>query len=254
MKNPNSILITGASSGLGAALAAAYAAPGRRLALTGRDADRLRAVVDACIAAGADASGHGVDVADRAAMEALYETIGTPDLVIANAGVSAGTSGATDRAEIDRRVLRTNLDGVVNTIYPAIARMKSRPRQGKGPRGQIAIIASLATFNGYPGAAAYGASKAAVRSLGEALRAERHGDGIEINVVCPGFVRSRITDRNKFRMPFFMEADKAARIILRGLAKDRARIAFPWPLYTATRLMGALPTSFRGWLVRRLGV
>jgi short-subunit dehydrogenase len=191
-------------------------------------------------------------VGDGGGMQALFEKIRTPDLTIANAGISVGTSGGRNRVEIDRRILQTNLDGVVNTIYPAIGALIGKPRPESGPRGQIAIMSSLATFNGYPGAAAYGASKAAVRSLGEALRAERYRDGIEICVICPGFIRSNITDKNNFRMPFFMEAKRAARIIQRGLARNRGRIAFPWQTYWVARLAGTLPSGLRDALVRRM--
>ena len=252
MKHPKSVLITGASSGIGRALAEAYAARGCRLHLTGRDATRLDPIAVVCRELGAEVEGHEVDVTDRAAMEALFEMIDTPDLTIANAGISEGTSSGGGRGDSDREILRINIDGAVNTVYPAIAALKAGPRPPQGPRGQIAIIASIATFNGYPGAAAYGASKAAVRCLGEALRGERHRDGIEICVVCPGFVRSKITDNNPFAMPFFMEADRAARKILRGLERNRGRIAFPWPTYTLARLGGALPSGVRDAFARRM--
>lgn len=252
MREPKSVLITGASSGIGRALAAAYAADGCRLDLTGRSLDRLAPVAEDCRRLGAEVTCHEIDVADRAGMAALFDAIDTPDLTVANAGVSATTGVSENREETDRTVLRTNLDGVVNTVYPAIAALERRPDRGQRPRGQIAIMASLATFNGYPGAAAYCASKAAVRSLGEALRAERHREGIEICVVCPGFVRSKITDPNEFRMPFFMEADRAARKIQRGLARNRGRIAFPWQLYILTRLAGAVPVRIRDAVVRRM--
>lgn len=252
MKDPKSVLITGASSGIGRALAEAYARNGCVLHLTGRSRARLEPVATSCRGLGAQVACHEIDVTDRAAMDGLFAAIDAPDLTIANAGVSASTSGAGNREETDRAVLRTNIDGVVNTVYPAIAALKRRPKNARRPRGQIAIIASLATFNGYPGVAAYCASKAAVRSLGEALRAERFKDGIEISVVCPGFVRSGITDQNDFRMPFFMEGGRAARKIQRGLVRNRARIAFPWPLYYLTRLSGALPSRVRDSIVRRM--
>ena len=252
MRNPASVLITGASSGIGLALAEVYAASGCRLELTGRHMARLEPVAAACRALGGAPTCHEVDVADRTAMQALFDRISPPDLTIANAGISLGTSSGRNREEIDRKVLRTNLDGVVNTIYPAIAALTAKPRREPEPRGQIAIMSSLATFNGYPGAAAYGASKAAVRSLGEALRAERYRDGIEICVICPGFIRSKIKDTNDFRMPFFMEASRAARIIQKGLAHNRGRIAFPWPTYWMARLAGVLPSGLRDALVRRM--
>ena len=107
--------------------------------------------------------------------------------------------------------------------------------------GQIAIVSSLASFRGFPGAPAYSASKAAVRVWGEALRARHREDGIAVSVICPGFVVSRMTDRNLFPMPLLMTADRAARIIRRGLARNRGRIAFPWPTYFVSWLLGVLP-------------
>ncbi|MBI3505448.1 MAG: SDR family NAD(P)-dependent oxidoreductase, partial [Proteobacteria bacterium] len=118
--------------------------------------------------------------------------------------------------------------------------------------GQIALLSSLAGFRGLPGAPAYCASKAAVRVWGEALRADWLGRGIKINVVCPGYVTTRMTAHNDFPMPFLMPAERAARIMLDGLARDRARIAFPWPLYAAVRMIAALPPGLLDPLLRRL--
>ena len=134
-----------------------------------------------------------------------------------------------------RRVLAANIDGVVNTVQPLIPPMRRRRR------GQIAIMSSLAGFRGLPGSAAYCASKAAVRVYGEALSAPLRRDGVTVSVICPGFVRTPMTAANPFRMPFLMDAAPAAAIIRRGLARDRARIAFPLPLYLLCRLLAALP-------------
>jgi short-subunit dehydrogenase len=234
------ILITGGSSGIGEALALAYAAPGITLSLTGRNKARLAAVCAACNARGADAVGADIDATDRAAMAAWIAArdAAVPlDLVIANAGVSAGTVGTapSDSAENARQVFAINVDGAMNTVLPAIDLM--RPRR----RGQIALVSSLAGFRGVGGAAAYGASKAAVRVWGEGLRLQLAADNIWVSVICPGFVRSRITDQNHFRMPFFMDAPRAAGIIMRGLAARRSRISFPWPMALIVWAFAALP-------------
>jgi len=113
-------------------------------------------------------------------------------------------------------------------------------------------MASLAAFRGFPGAPAYCASKAAVRVWGEALRGHLHGSGIAVSVICPGYVRSPMTAVNEFPMPLLMGAERAARIIRRGLERDRARIAFPWRLYAAVRLLSALPPGLTDPLLRRL--
>ncbi len=250
--SPASILITGASSGIGAALAREFAGPGIALALTGRDQGRLNAVAEACRAAGAEPRVAVLDVCDGPALAAWIAEVdhAAPlDLVIANAGVSAGTGGAGGAGETEaqtRRVVATNLDGVLNTVLPAVACMRPRGR------GQVAIMSSLAAFRGFPGAPAYCASKAAVRVWGEALRGDLHGAGIGVSVICPGYVRSPMTAVNDFPMPLLMDAARAARIIRRGLARNRPRIAFPWPLYAAVWLLSALPPGLTDPLLRRL--
>ena len=247
MKDPKTILITGASSGIGAALARAYAAPGKSLALTGRHAGRLDAVAEQCRVQGAEVTTAVLDVTDRLALAdwiAAMDEAGPLDLVIANAGISGGTDKAaggegTDQA---RRIFAVNLDGVVNTVMPAIAAMRTRRC------GQIAVMSSLAGFRGFPGAPAYCASKAAVKAWGESLRGSLRGDGIAVSVICPGFVASPMTDVNPFPMPLLMEVGRAAALIKRRLARDHSRIAFPWPLYLVVWLLGALPP----WLTDRL--
>ncbi len=253
MRNPQSIAITGASSGIGRALAEVYAGAGVALALAGRNEERLAAAARACRSRGAAVATTRVDVRDGEAVAAWLAGAHAArplDLVIANAGISAGTGGGGEGAEQTRRIFAVNVDGVLNTVLPAIDLMAAEtPRDGV--RGQIAVISSLAAFRGFPGAPAYCASKAAVRVYGEALRGALAADGIEVSVVCPGFVKSGMTAANDFPMPFLMEAATAARIIRRGLERNRGRIAFPLPLYLAVRLIGALPVGLADrWLAR----
>jgi len=246
--DPRHIAITGASSGIGAALAAAYAAPGIRLSLAGRDTARLSAVARACRDAGAETYITAFDVTDAAAAAGWIndaDDIQPIDLAIANAGISAGTGGGAETAEKARVILQVNIDGVSNVILPAVMRMRSRRR------GQVAIMSSLAGFIGMPGAPAYCASKAAVRVWGEALRADLAAEGIGVSVICPGFVRSPMTDINRFPMPFLMDADRAARIIVAGLVRNKGRIAFPLPMYLTVRAIAALPVWLRDRLLRQ---
>ncbi len=247
---PRHLLITGASSGIGAALARHYAAPGRRLTLTGRNRARLDAAAAACRAAGAEVETHLVDVTDRAAMARALRAADRAqpiDLLIANAGISAGTGAAdSEPPEQARAIFATNLDGVLNAVEPAVAVMTARGR------GQIALMSSLAAFRGFPGAPAYCASKAAVRIYGEALRGHLADKGVAVSVICPGYVKSPMTEVNDFPMPLLMEAEKAAAIIARGLARERGRIAFPRRLYAAVWLLALLPPRLTDPLLSRL--
>ena len=249
MRTPRSILITGASSGIGAALAQEYAAPGMSLALSGRDANRLFEVAEACRTAGATVDTEILDVADASKMYAWVAATDAErplDLVVANAGISGGTAGGVESDDQVRAIFRTNVDGVLNTVHSAADLMRKRGG------GQIAVVSSLAAFRGYPSAPAYSASKAAIRVYGEALRGALAADGINVTVVCPGYIRSRMTAANDFPMPMLMDADRAARIIRRGLAKNRARIAFPWPVYAVAWMLGALPPWLTDLLMVRL--
>ncbi len=249
MTRPDSILITGASSGLGAALALAHARPGVHLALTGRDRARLTDVVDACLWSGATISDATLDVRDADALGAWIEQVDATaplDLVIANAGISGGTGGGGEGGDQSRAILAVNIDGVVNTVLPAAAAMR---RRGSG---HIAIMSSLAAFRGFPGAPAYCASKAAVRIWGEALRGEWRRDGVAVTVICPGYVRTPMTEANDFPMPMIMDADDAAALIARRLVRRPARIAFPGPLYFGAWLVGALPPALTDPLLSRL--
>ncbi|MGO1117130.1 SDR family NAD(P)-dependent oxidoreductase [Rhodovibrionaceae bacterium A322] len=248
--SPTSVLITGASSGIGEAMALAYAAPGTRLYLSGRDQARLEEVVSRCTTKGAVASGAVLDVTEHKAMEdwiAAAAADGPLDLVIANAGISAGTGGqGLESAEQTRQVLAVNIDGVVNTALPALEIFR---QQG---HGHLALMASLAAFRGFPGAAAYCGSKAFVRVWGEGLRGDLKLIGANLTVICPGYVVSRITDANTFTMPMLMSADKAADIIKKGLARNRPRIAFPFPVYFFAWLFGVLPPALIDPLLQRL--
>jgi len=249
LRSPRHILITGGSSGIGEALAYAYAAPEVRIAISGRDVLRLEAVASRCREKGARVSTAAIDVTDRLAMEGWIATQDEAfplDLVIANAGISAGTGGGGESMQQVRRVFATNIDGVVNTVQPAI------PLMAKRRRGQIAIMSSLAAFRGFPGAPAYTASKAAVRVYGEALRGRFARKGIEISVICPGFVRSPMSKVNKFPMPLLMDADRAADIIKRHLARNKGRIAFPRRMYAVVWLLAALPPGLTDWLLAKL--
>lgn len=242
------VLITGASSGLGRALAEACAAPGVVLHLSGRDAARLEEAAAACRAKGAEVQPRVLDVCDAAAMAGWIAGVGRLDLVIANAGISAGTGGTTEPTAQTRRLFETNVTGVLNTALPALEVMAAQSPGADGLRGRIAVVSSVAA----PGAPTYCATKAAVQRWAEALDATERKRGIRMHAICPGYVRTAMTARNKFPMPFLMDADEAARRTLAGMARGKTRIAYPWPTYMLARFAGALPISWRAAIFSRL--
>lgn len=248
LKSPNSILITGATSGIGAALAREYAAPGTSLALTGRDPERLAAISADCRELGAEVLARPLDVQDRSGLAAWIDEADEArpiDLAIANAGISGGTARSKEESAAAREIFAVNLDGVVNSVLPLIPKLQKRKR------GQIALMSSVAGFRGLATSPAYCASKAAVKVWGEGLRCQLWDDGIAVSVICPGWVKSGMTDVNQFTMPWIMPAEKAAKIIRRGLAANRGRICFPWQMHFLVWLSCVLPVAWTDGSIRR---
>lgn len=247
-----SVLITGASSGIGHALALALAAPGVLLHLSGRDTDRLEAVADACRSKNATVFPSVLDVRDQAAMAEWIGAAGPLDLVVANAGISAGTFGRTPETEEQiRAIFGTNLDGMLNTVLPAIEVMAAQPPGRDGVRGRIAVIASIAAFVAGSSAPAYCASKAAADAWTVASAPAARGRGIALTSVCPGYIRTAMTAGYQFPMPGLMDADRAARIILRGIAAGRVRVTFPWYMGALAHIGGLLPPGLIARIVAR---
>ncbi|MEM7618320.1 MAG: SDR family NAD(P)-dependent oxidoreductase [Pseudomonadota bacterium] len=251
MQNPKNILITGASSGIGEALAHHYAQEGVTLYLSGRNEDRLNQVAQACRDKGAEVTPTLVDVTDQDSMNDWIKSANEEaelDLVIANAGIGSKQEFQDKKPlDVTRRVFDVNVTGVFNTIEPALEIFKVRKSSC-----QIAIVSSIAGYRGWSSAPAYTASKGAVRFYGEALRGSLSKSNIQVSVICPGFVRSRITDENEFKMPFFMEAPKAAKIIARGLAKNKGRISFPWQMAFIAWFISTLPDCIAQKLVQEM--
>ena len=248
MKTFTGIVITGASSGIGEAIALDYARPGAALALTGRDPERLETVASACRAKGATVFAETIDVVERerfADWLKAFDDAHPVDLILANAGISVDKDNSSiDDFAVIRRTFDVNVFGVLNTVEPLLDRMIARRR------GQIAVVSSLAGFIGLPYSASYNASKAAVRVWGESLRYVLKKHGIGVRVICPGFVVSRMTANAPFPMPFLMSSARASAIIRRGLANNRARIAFPIGTKAAVWLGSVLPG---GWTARLMG-
>jgi short-subunit dehydrogenase len=245
---PARVYITGASTGLGEALARHYAANGATLGLVARSRER----VEALAASLPGATAYACDVRDAKGMSAAGRDFiargGVPDLVIGNAGISHGTlTEIEEDAAVFRDILETNVLGLVHTFQPFVAPMRERGR------GQLAGIASVAGFRGLPGASAYSASKAAAIRYLEALRIEMHGTGVAVTTVCPGYIATPMTARNPYRMPFLLEADDAARRIARVIDARRRYAIVPWQMAIVGRIMGVLPAGVWEALAARAG-
>lgn len=235
--------ITGASSGIGAALAQLLAMEPRILSLAGRDAHRLDGVVTACAGHGAEAHGRRVDVTRPHTLRAWMErraAAGPIDLLIASAGV------IDDPDRTPREVAEVNFVGIINTVEAALPHM--------APHGQIAVLSSLAAWRAQPSAPVYAASKAAVRLYAEAIRGRLERQGLAISVVSPGFVATPMLHRWSGAKRQALTAEQAAGIILDGLARRQPTIAFPRTMYAKARLMAVLPATVvdaTAWLAGR---
>jgi short-subunit dehydrogenase len=237
-------VITGASSGIGRALSIALARPGAVLGLIGRDAARLAATAETCASRGASVHVMSADVRRREELRATllqFDSDYPVDCVIANAGVSVGTSPTGDIESDDETfaLFETNLTGALATALPLIPRMRERRH------GRIVFVSSIAAFAPLPDAAAYSGSKAALLAYGLAMRERLRDDGIKVNVVCPGFVTTPMAQHYLGWKPFEISSEDAARRIIRGLERNHAVIAFPWPLVLAARFQQMLPESLR---------
>ncbi len=238
------VVISGASSGLGLALARHYLERGATIAAFARRGDLLQSL-------SAEFPGkvycYTLDVRDqdavRLAAADFLERVGVPDVVIANAGVSVGTlTRYAEDNDVFRQVMETNVIGMVHTFQPFVAAMRA------AGRGRLAGIASVAGFRGLPGSGAYSASKAAAISYLESLRLELHGSGVRVATICPGYIRTPMTDINPYPMPFMLEADEAARRIARVIERGSSFAVVPWQMGLVGRLLKLLPN----WLYDRL--
>jgi short-subunit dehydrogenase len=236
------VVITGASSGIGAALAKFYARPGVQLGLIGRDPARLHAIAAQVRTAGATAEEGLLDLRDRdilAAFLTQFDAAFPIDLLIANAGVLDGrrADGAIEDADAARRVVEINLLGAIDTLHAVLPRMRRR-RQG-----HIVLVSSLAALSPLADAPAYSASKAGLLSYGQALRAAVADENVRISVVCPGYVTSAMTDTHIGEHPLKIGAEKAARLIGAGISRNRPVIGFPLPLYVLSLISRLFPEA-----------
>jgi short-subunit dehydrogenase len=251
--SPKSLLITGASSGIGRAVARVYAEPGRRLTLIGRNAERLESVARECSAKGATVETAVLDVREREQMWRQLRDLDTQhefDLVLANAGIATGLKPGqfTENPDAVRSTIATNLFGVLNTVEPLIEPMCARGR------GQIAMVSSIAAIRGLPYSPAYCASKAAVHLYADSLRGNLERRGVKVSLICPGFVHTAMNERLIAAKPLAISDEKAARIIRRGLDNRRTLIAFPRLLYLGARLISFLPARIVDAAMNRMHV
>ena len=247
------VFITGASSGIGAALARHYAQAGATLGLAAR---RQRQLLDLAARFPAELPGghacYALDVADAAALQAaaadFIARYGCPDIVIANAGVSVGTL-ADDAGDLPalRRVFEVNVIGMAQTLQPFIAAMKARGS------GRLVGIASVAGIRGLPGAGAYSASKAATIAYLEALRGELRGSGVKVVTIAPGYIATPMTAANPYPMPFLLPADAAARRFARAIERGSSYTVIPWQMGVVAKLLRLLPNPLFDALFARAG-
>lgn len=233
------IWITGASQGIGKAVALAYAKAGKTVAISARSSENLQKVVDEAASLTGRILALPCDVTDKnqvtASLNQLIEQERLPDRVILNAGTHKPMPANEFRADTVSKLLQVNTLGAATPLEILLPHFLERQQ------GQIAIVASVAGYRGLPTASAYGASKAALINLAESLRAELYRSGVDIRLINPGFVKTPLTDKNEFDMPFLISADEAASAIVKGLAGKRFEVVFPTRMAIAMSVLKWLP-------------
>lgn len=249
-KEYRTVFISGAAGGLGRALAHEYARAGRTLLLHARDAASLQQLSIECADRGATV--HTV-IADLRRVEAWSQQLRDiaaqhpVDLAFVNAAATSFDTGSGEDWAQAAALLEVNVMAAIATAATLAQAMRRRGR------GRIVLISSLAAYYGLPLAPAYSASKAAIKAYGEGLGGALAGHGVKVTVVLPGFIRTPMSDRDPRIKSFMLEAPAAARRISRGIERGKSRIAFPQPMAAGAWLLGALPSSWSNWIVRRAG-
>ncbi|MCD8494186.1 MAG: SDR family NAD(P)-dependent oxidoreductase [Alphaproteobacteria bacterium] len=242
--------VTGASTGIGRAAALRLAQQGWDVAATARSEDKLEDLAANLSAFKGRIFPYPGDVTDLAAMRAVVEKIegdhGPIDLALLNAGGHFPDKPGCFSAEHFRKTFDLNVYGTAHCLEPVWERFRARQS------GHVAIVASVAGFRGLPQALSYCPSKAALINLSECLALDGASYGIKVQVINPGFVKTPLTDKNKFPMPMLMDVNAAADVLVKGLSSDRFEINFPWPFVYAVKLMGMLPNRAYLWLMKKM--
>ena len=247
MRPAAKVFITGASSGIGRALASHYARQGAVLGLAARRGDQLRELADSLSGEGTAAVlCYPLDVTDAAALRAAAQDFiarqGAPDIVIANAGVSSGTlTECAEDLDTIKRILEINVYGMAATFSPFIAAMRQQSLLGEP--GRLVGIASVAGIRGLPGAEAYSASKAAAITYLESLRLELRSSGIKVVTIAPGYIETPMTAVNSYRMPFLLPAAEAARRFARAIERGTSYTVIPWQMGIVAKVLRLLPNA-----------
>lgn len=250
MDHIRTIWLTGATSGIGEALARRFIAEGKRVAATARKSETLAQLSERIGARADDFLAVPADLADPQGAEVAYGTIkaewGIPDMVIANAGTHINMPAGEMTMDKCRTIFEVNLHGAVATLLASLPDMLERGS------GHLVGVGSLSSYRGLPLAAAYGASKSGLNNFLQSLRFDVETYGLSVTAVNPGFVKTPLTDRNPFPMPMIISAEKAAEYIWDGLAKQKMEIHFP-PLFSwSCKLLRILPYPVYHALVRRI--
>lgn len=254
------IWITGASQGIGEALALAYAQRGATVMISARHLDKLQQVVQKARTFKGRVVAQPCDVTDpqqvQQCLDDICRTEGLPHRVILNAGTHQAMAAREFKAETVQQLLQLNVMGVayaLEALLPLYSQVRAASNAPSAP--QIAIVASVAGYRGLPTASAYGASKAALINLAESLRVELYGQGVDIRLINPGFVKTPLTDKNSFAMPFLISAETAAQQIIKGLNSSRFEIVFPWQMSLLMTVLKWLPDRlFFPWVHQRTKV
>ena len=247
--NNKTVMITGASSGIGRGLALELSRRGAKVGLVARRADSLAELVQEIAGAGGKALALPTDVMDadslRDAADQLRSDLGPIDVLIANAGVGATVDGADLKGSAVANVINVNVLGAANSVEAVV------PEMVKRGSGHLVVISSLAAYRGLPKSAAYCASKAAVSAFFESLRLDLQPRGIAVTIIHPGFIKTPLTAGRQAQMPFLMELDDAVQKIVSAIERRKKSYAFPWQLASVVRIGMIMPNFMYDWFSRR---